>query len=328
MIKKIKIIAFSLIALSCFTIITPKANAMAAWPDIIGLSYKQMMEEVSTTLRATLLAALKQAALQIIVDTVNNAISGVTQAGSLFIQDWEDYLFKTPQGNASAYMNDFFTITTRGKSSGSFASACGGTSFSEWRAAGAIEGMNVEIDFTEWQSDFEEYACGAINMFEDKTWEAYNKFMEPNNNPIAYELQAQSIYQKKLEEEKKSAEAQAIAYGGFIAQKENGMVITPGSLIEGMTISANTIDNIMLANADDVAEMASAVAGKIASTVIKQGVGMARQAVQNKINENICSASQSLRDQLKGLTPNGSLMGNFGIGSLGSSSSGTTCRIR
>lgn len=329
--KKLKIFLFAIILIFNSFAFTPSAKAIS-WPDLIAATYKQAIEVIWEQIQAALVAALKQEAINLINDTVNNLISGTTQAGSMFINDWEDYLFKSPQKEAGAYMNDFFTITTRGKSSGNFQSACGGASFSEWRAAGAKEQIkaSLEIDLTSMQSDFEEWACDATEMFDSGSWEAYNAFMQPNNNPIAYALMTESIYEEKARERREEAAAKAQAYQGFKATEDgNGIVLSPGSIIKDITSSANTTDNEMLANAKDVGEVIGLTVGKIASKVIKQGIGNARKNAQNQINEGICDASQGLRDELKNLTPNGSLPGSIGIGSLGDSSSeSSSCIIQ
>lgn len=325
--KKIKISLFAIILIFNSFVFAP--NAKATWPDIIGFTYGAALDEIKEQIMAALLGALKQAAIDTINETVNNLISGATQSGSLFINDWEDYLYNSPQNEAAAYMNDFFTITTRGKTSGNFQSACGGNSFTEWRTAGAIESTKIGIDATALQPDFEEYACDAIEMFDQGTWDAFNSFMQPNNNPIAYQLIAESVYEKKLREKEEEAKARAIAYQGFKAtETENGIVLTPGSILEEITASANTISDQAIATATNPGEMAGLVVGKIASQVIKQGIGNARQNIQNQINDTICNTSQDLRDALGDLTPNGNLPGGIGIGSLGSSASSEPCILR
>lgn len=326
-----KKIIFSAIILVFIASATPahKASAVMAWPDLGNAFFRTMLDNIMIQIRAAIIGALKKAAIETLSETVNNLVSGTTQAASLFITDWEDYLFRGPTGNTNSYMNDFFTVTTRGKSSGSYSSgACGG-SYSKWRSARA-EKYVLEIDFTEWQDDFEELACTPVDMFADGSWAAYNAFMEPKNNPLAYALMTESVYEKKLREEKEKAAAQANAYSGFIGQKSSDgkTVITPGSIIEGVTVAANTMDNDALANAENAGEIVGIVVGKIATGIIKQGIGNARKNVQNKINDGICDASQSLRDSLKGLTPSGHLLnGKSGLGTLGNSRS-TNCRVR
>lgn len=226
-------------------------------------------------------------------------------------------------------MNDFFTITTRGKNNSGYQGTLCGTNYAEWRTARAKQ-VNAIVDLTDLQSDFEEFACSPVEMFADGTWAGYNAFMKPNNNPILYNLIAESEYEKVLREEEGAALAQAIAYQGYIAQKnkETKYVITPGSTIKDIVTSANTLDNLTIANAKNVGEVAGIVVGKVASNVIKAGIGSARSQLQNKINDGICEGSQSLRDQLKEFTPSGNLMSGFGMGSLGSSKSNSTCVIR
>ncbi len=300
-----------------FFAFAPQAKAYVAWPDIIGFNYKQTLEIVWQQVNGALVSSLKREAAQLVADTTNNLISGVNQAGALFITDWEDYLFRNPDNYTRAYMNDFFTITTRGKTYGNYNSTCG-NSFSEWRTARAKNAVESTIDLTKWQTDYEEIACSYAEMFNDGTWAAYAKATNPNNNPIAYTLFAES--EKANVQQKKEAEARvkAQSYLGFKEQRDgSGNVITPGSLIQGLSIEANSIDMKMIANAHNVGEVAGIVAGKIAGNVIKQGIGNIRKEAQANINNSICDASQSLRDGLRNLTPSGSLLGNFGIGSLG-----------
>lgn len=326
-----KKIIFSTFILALVMSATPghKAQAVMAWPDIGNAFFRTMLDNIGIQIRAAIVGALKKAAIETLSETVNNLVSGTTQATSLFITDWEDYLFSTPQGNTASYMNDFFTVTTRGKSSGSYSSgACDGT-YTEWRSARAKDFV-LEIDYTEWQDDFEELACTPVEMFEDGTWAAFDAFMEPKNNPIAYALMTESVYEKKLKEEEAKAAAQANAYGGFIGQKSSDgkTVITPGSVIEGVTVAANTMDNDALANAENAGEIAGIVVGKIATGIIKQGIGNARKNVQDKINDSICDMSQDLRDQLKEYTPSGNLQnGGSGLSTLGDSES-SKCDVK
>jgi hypothetical protein len=326
--KKIKIFVFGLFLLVSSMTFTPSANAIFSWPDIGNAFIRTMLDNMWIQIRAALVGALKKAAIETMSETVNNLVSGTSQASSLFISDWSDYLFTTPKNNSRQYMNDFFTITTRGKSSGSYSSSrtCGSDNYSNWRTQRA-KGVNVEIDLTDLQDNFEEFACSPVEMFADGSWAAYNAFMSPNNNPLIYAMITEEIAAKKELEEKEKARTQAQAYGGFIGQSKNGLVVTPGSLIKDITAAANTMDNDAIANARNVGEVTGIVVGKIASNVIKQGIGNARQQIQNKINDGICEGSQSLRDQLKELTPDGNLMSGFGMGSLGNTKGSSTCRL-
>lgn len=326
--KKIKILVFALILAISSVNFAPKAHAIFSWPDIGNAFIETMLENMWIQIRAALVGALKKAAIDTMSETVNNLVSGVSQAGSLFISDWSDYLFTMPKNKSKQYMNDFFTITTRGKGSGSYSSSktCGTQNYTKWRTERA-KGVNVEINLTSLQDNFEEFACSPVEMFGEGSWAAYNAFMSPNNNPIMYSLIAEEMAIKKEQEEREKAQVQAIANQGFISQSNNGLVITPGSLIKDLTAAANTMDNDAIANARNVGEVAGIVVGKIASNVIKQGIGNARQQIQNKINEGICDGAQSLRDQLKELTPDGNLMSGFGMGSLGNTRGSSTCRI-
>lgn len=321
--KKI-IFSLTLVALTFSFIPTNKAQAYTSWPDFGGNFFGNMLDQVFVQVQAAIVGALKKAAIETVSETINNLVSGVTKEASLFISDWEDYLFNAPHANTKNSMNDFFTLTTRGRSSGNYASGTCGKVYSKWRTERAKQ-MTVEIDLTSLQDTYQEYACDAIGMFSDGSWAAYNAFMEPRNNPLMFALIAEEVALRKEEEEKAKAQAQAIANQGFISKTtEEGYVITPGSLIQGLTLAANTIDNDAIASAKNIGEVVGLVVGKIASGVIKQGIGNARAQVQSQINNGICDMTDQLGDQLDKFRPGKGFSIGFGLGSLGTSN--TSCR--
>ncbi|MFA6183512.1 MAG: hypothetical protein WC682_00240 [Parcubacteria group bacterium] len=321
-----KIIFHTLLLVSIISFVPSyKAQAYVAWPDIGNAFMRTMLNEMWIQIRAAIIGALKKEAINTISETINGLVGGNAQEEALYVQDWADYLFQTPTQNTNLYMNDFFTLTNRGQSSGSYTSSSGSSSsYSEWRSEGA-KYLTESPDYTELQSDYEEYASDAASMFDDGNWAAYDAFWQLNNNPIAYELQAEAIYMDKLAEEEKIASDQAQAYSGFKAKKsDDGTVITPGSTIEGLTVAANTVDNDAIANARNIGEIAGIVVGKIASNVIKQGIGNARKNSGSSSSNTCDSSSSSLKDQLNNYSSSGNTKnGNSGLGTLGTSSNST-----
>jgi len=116
--KKIKVLFFSFLIVSFgfFNVSCAKADTWGANFGAEGMG--QMMDMIQEMIHGVIMGALKQAAVQTINDSVNNLISGTTTAGSMFISDWEGYLQIGPQRENALYMNDFFTMTTRGRASG------------------------------------------------------------------------------------------------------------------------------------------------------------------------------------------------------------------
>lgn len=330
MIKKYKKIIFTAtLLIFCFTLVPQKnVQAYVAWPDIGGAFFRTMLDQLWIQIRAALIGALKKKAIDTLSETVNDLVGGDSGEDALFVTDWEDYLFKTPEKDTNSYMNDFFTLTSRGRSSGSYSSSSNSTdssSYSEWRSELA-KSMVETPDYTELQDDFTEYADSVEEMFDDGTWAAYNAFMQPNNNPISYALITQALYSKKLEEEKEEAATKAESYDGFKGKEgDNGNVITPGSVIEGLTVAANTMDNDAIANARNLGEVAGIVVGKIASNVIKEGLGNSKNNQSNSNDSSDSCNSQSnnnddMQDQLDSYTPDGNIRdNNSGLGSFGDS---------
>ncbi|MDH4329933.1 MAG: hypothetical protein OEV93_00040 [Candidatus Moranbacteria bacterium] len=320
-----KIVIVFIVVFFCFA---PTQKSMAWYGETTAnFAAQRIFDEV----KEALVSALRTAAIEMINDTVNNLISGATQTSALFITDWEEYLFSSPKARSSMYMNDFFTVTNRGRSSSSgYASGCGKDNFTKWRSAGARQSTDIVVDWSNLQSDFEEYACSVQNAIEEGGWAAFDALFEPNNFPPAYALIAEDIKSQRQEELEKEAEIQAIAYHGYKATvgSDGKTVLTPGSLTKDIQADSLAMSGESLANADSVGGVVGATVGKILTSVIKQGVGNAQKNAQQAINEKICSSFQNISDELGNLSPDGSLFGDLGIGSLGRTSSSGGCTLR
>lgn len=313
-----------ILLLSVMFLMSSTENASAQWGADFAVS---AAEEIKREVISAITEGLKQAAIEMLNDTVDNAIAGVTQAGALFIIDWEDYLFSSPALETSIFMNDFFAISTRGKESSlNYRSDCG-VNYTQWRNARAKGNAELVIDFSEWQSDFEDYACGAANMFANGTWEAMDALFDPNNNPLGYDLAAEGMKAKKKNQAEDAALAAGIAYQGFKATKgsDGETIITPGSITKDIKSNTLNISNMSLANADRPGEVAGAFVGKIVASVIRRGIGKMQQNIQEKINDKICEASQSLYDELGNLVPE---QDSYGLGNLGRTGKKGRCMIR
>ena len=81
------------------------AWAVAEWQDI----QRQIM--------AAITGAFKQAVGQVMNTQITAMIGGGSGKGPMFITNWQTFLVSDPQKQTNVYMNDFFSMSTRGRNS-------------------------------------------------------------------------------------------------------------------------------------------------------------------------------------------------------------------
>ncbi|MFC1622823.1 hypothetical protein ACFL2R_03760 [Patescibacteria group bacterium] len=322
----------SVLIVASLMVYAPQKASAGVWGEALagnGMNavVSQMMDVIYDQIQAALVQALKQAAIEMITDTINNMIAGTSEAGAKFITNWEDYLFNGPKTQTSLYMNDFFSITAQGRSGANYRSSCG-ASFSDWRNSFAKNQVEVRIDLSKLKSDFEDVACDAAEMFEDGTWEAFDVFMRSKNNPTSFSMMADGVKEERERKFEKQAEVQSIAYQGFTASfsDDGKFVLTPGSTIKDIESHVNELPGDALVNAEKPGEIVGAIVGQLVGSVIKQGIGNIQGNIQSQINQQICNASGMLQDELDRFAPSGEGGFGYGIGSLGETS-GDECNL-
>ena len=76
-------------------------------------------------IQETMLASLKQSAIQMVSNQVDRFISGVSGNGARFITNWKDYLVDSPKRTARAYANDYISQAFAGRGMSNYRSTSG-----------------------------------------------------------------------------------------------------------------------------------------------------------------------------------------------------------
>lgn len=314
-----------------FSLSFGKCQAAAAWPDIIGASYKSMLDEMRYQIHGAILGALKQAAIQTINTTIGNLIStGGKSGGPMFVSNWKDFLYEEPLQETEIYMNDFFDDITGGKSNLS-----NYQNVDEWESMGqyfggeypeGVLGANTiregvvkgDISWNEIQQNYEnylvqqakkmtteasipktnmrEYVSDPSQMFKTGNWRAFSAFISnPANNPFGFTLISQDQFYSELSKNQEAKKTQGIAYKGFLPQKSGSSIVTPGSTIADIQSQVEDLGNKILAAAETPAEVITSLVTKLVTKTIRQGIGQVQQKVQREIN----SATSNFSKQIK-----------------------------
>lgn len=285
--------------------LAPKTNAF--WGEFVQEQFHFVLLEVRETIKGALMGSLKQQAVVMLNNQVDSLIGGGSGGEAAFITDWEDYLINQPENQTQVYMNDYLTQVTSGRGSQS-----------GYSSEGFIEG------FTGAFTNCLDRYCAMIlsnarnslrlllskllpkrinvprltyercpgEMFISNSFKDLNRYLSGINNPWAFDINVQNEYQKKLEREKEIQRTKAIAYAGFKGTTgEDGSVTYPGSLTKENTANAQNVGNMVIATAQSVPEVITAVVSQIMTRAQRGFSGTLRNAQKDTSTQSRIDAS-------------------------------------
>ena len=218
-------VVFVLLFIGTLILSTPRAQAGGEWgiSDAVATNLFDSMRDI---ISGTLLSAYKIVAVEVLNSRVGQLVSGGSMHGRpLVITNYNDFLYRAPAQRTGLFMNDFFTLTTRGKAYGSNYIPFGGyNNFRGNYSAYLISvGQQSIMESTGVNMvNLEEYIPSPELMFAQGDWRAFNAFFSnPANNPYGYALQAQQAYQQKLAMEQEQARIKAMSGGGYLPVEKN-----------------------------------------------------------------------------------------------------------
>ncbi len=303
-------VVFVLVFVSFGFFVSPQAARADYWGSSYYAEYaKQIMEVIARTIEGALLGALKAAAIQMLNQQVGQLIGGGGSSGqALFITNYNDFLYQGPAQQAELYMNDFFTMTTRGKGSSANYSGVGESGGIGGNYASYLVSVGKQATVQSGAprtTNLEEYTASPQAMFAEGDWRAFNAFFSnPANNPFGYSLQAEQAYQNKLAQEQQIALAKK-SEGGFLPSQQGNTVVAPAGVIQAAQIQVQNLPNTFLASASNpeelIAGVVAAMANKMISGLIQNGIGQVQSNIQretgNVQNQIDSSLNQELRSQ-------------------------------
>ncbi len=280
--------------IGALTFSVPRAQA-GAWGEPTEANIMLFtMQRIERQIEGALLSALKIAAIEVMNSQVGQLVTGGggTQ-GPLFITNYNDFLYRTPAQRTNLFMNDFFTLTTRGKAYGSNYIGVGSNDNLAGNYGAYLESVgrqaileNTAINVI----NLDEYAPNPELMFANGDWRAFNAFFSnPANNPYGYALQTQQFYQQRLAMEQEQARILAGSAGGFLPNQRNGTVLTPAASIQSIVTDVSTLANRVVTGATNPAELAGgiilAVGNRMMKNLIQRGLGEMQAKLHNEIGK-------------------------------------------
>lgn len=296
----------------------------AFWPAdwALNASLDTMLKELKESIKRAAIAALKEEAARTINETVNNAIYQGTGTGAMFITNWEDFLINEPQRKADIYINDLISNSYKGRemynyvssssSSGFFSSANGNQKVAGASAMreGVIKGVSssstsgsdigiVMENVKKRIFDTSIQACPLTNLSGAYTKSNWIDFEISISTPTCTEIGAYQVFKpiqlSRLEQEAKMSSDQAIAGQGYRPAMSGNTVITPAITIAAIKAQAEDIGNKIIASANSIPEVITALVTRMAVKTIQQGIGQAGSYARREINSKVNNVAREVR---------------------------------
>lgn len=333
--KTIFSILLSFFLLSNIFVFYPKKAE--AWDAIPGHIVDNAMDEILAVIKGITLAAVKQAAVEMILEETEKFMDDVTGIGTRFITDWQDYLVDLPERETTKFMNDYLSGITQGRSSSRYRNQSVGTILSyeksyegfggrdsyEFALAekARAEGDNTDLQqYTAYNRDavlenigksiIEDdgtmdvtYHKDAGAMFDDGNFGNMSVYLSGINNPWSFSYHIQQKKNAYLEQKKDQQRTVSQAYNGFNGQTEEGMVTRPGILDAWLKINSEDVGNKVIASANTIYEAIVSAVTQAITRSIKQGVGAVKSRAQREIGNVRKKATSQLKSKVKDYGP-------------------------
>lgn len=302
---------FSISIFSMVSFSAPQAKADIWFIGAVWEALGEVFDQLGELIKGMMLGALKSAATQVLNDQINRLVGGTSAGKALFITNYQSFLYQEPLQKTNLYMNDFFTLSTRGTGASANYISVGDTgglggSYSSYLIQQAKQ-ATVDSSQSQPQMTLDQYTASPQQMFQEGDWRAFNSFFSnPANNVFGYTIMAEQQYQSKLssEQQARAVESQS---SGYIGSKKNGNIVAPAATIESLAGNVQSIGPSLIASATNMQEfIASAVAaaaGQMVNKLIQQGVGQVQANIQKEVNSVKSEVGNAQNDAVRGGGP-------------------------
>ncbi len=276
------------------TSFTPQTHAWWLISDIIGDLATNLLGTLKEQLNGALAATIKAAAMSAMSSQVGQMIGGKSTSDALMISDWGDFLYQRPAAQAQLNLNDFYSISTRGKFAsanylgvGDSSSNVAGnyTNYLVSQAQQSIgseaSGNNIGISY-----DLDSFTASPELLFAEGDYRGLNALISnPANNPFGYTLSATAYYARQMNMGIEQAKVKAQS-SGFLGKEVNGRTITPAATVETMLSDVQNIGNNVIAAAENPGILTGVIqvaVNKIVTNMIQKGVGKIQANIDKEI---------------------------------------------
>lgn len=270
---------------------------------------KHTMETIRDHIRGVVLGAAKAQMIEMVNRQVGLLIGGGAGGRPYFITNYTDFLYRTPAQKTTIYMNDFFTLNTRGKFSQANYLGAGNVRGALNNYPGYLMalGKKATIDKVPCVYNLDEYTATPESPFQGQhPFRTLDAFVgNPCNNASGYVMEAEKAFQenKFMEEQIAAVQAQS---SGFLGVEKNGTLITPAGAIEALSsMNVQNMGNVITSatNPAELSGVISAVVNRSITRLVRWGIGTVETNIQNQVGAVRQQVNTAVRDATRQLGP-------------------------
>lgn len=274
---KRKLIA-AVLLISLLFVFFPRPTHADIWGESIfaAMGFKQMLEQMWQRIHETLVAALKTAAIKMILSQLNGMMGG-GKTGVGPIGDWRQFIYGSAQQYSMQQTSSFFKTMSSG-TPGPLAQRI----ITPAQQAVMTDPFSMKPDLQNYVRE------GRADMifqpgYAQNQWVAFDQAMRPQNDLAFMYMRGIDTKQSSYNTQAKVKEAEGVAGAGFQSKKsggtpgnpDSGKIETPGSSQKDISskIQGSPVDRITAAQS--MPDVIAAMVSQVLAQMLNKGMSMA-----------------------------------------------------
>lgn len=274
--KNKKVIFMIIIAFFIFIRPTPaeaKANAVWGLLNVLGDTYKQLLEEIFLAVRDSAASAAKMAAIQQTTSTINSLLYDGSSS-ERNIGNYYDFMIEQPEEDAVIYAETFLTDAMRGTASSDYSGGGGGALLGDSIEA-AGQQMLTQLQNTDTPTISYEDECTGDDFFADGNYKCFGAIMDNTLNiPTGMAMEVDKAYDEKKKTEQIIQESKA-GFSGVLPDinEDTGDIKLVSSVVEEIQLQQIKLPLQALATGDTkvFSSVIKGVAASMMMEIVKNG---------------------------------------------------------
>ena len=274
-----------IIILSFFFFSSPRTQA--AWIPGLDPGIDNVLEELRLNIKGIVVGTLKQQGIRTLTVQINSFAGGKGGEAS-FVLNWEDAIINQPKNKTIVQMNDYLSKVTGGRNS-----------YKNYITEGFSGPSNYFADLSNSVRTLDApdlkvtYEGDPLQMFDSNNFKNLEKWNSGINNRYMFEITFNQKQRETKEEITLATQTDKIANEGFngVEGDGDGNITSPGILSKEMIANAQDLPNKVLASAETIPEVTSALVSLVINRTFTQGFSGVQRYISKKESANNRSES-------------------------------------
>ena len=262
-------------------------KTQAAWIPGLDPGIDNVLEELRLNIKGIIVGTLKQQGIRTLTAQINNFAGGKGGEAS-FVVNWEDAIINQPRNKTIVQMNDYLSKVTNGRNS-----------YKSYITEGFSGPSNYFADLSNSVRTLDApdlkvtYEGDPLQMFDGNNFKKLEEWNSGINNRYMFKVAFDEKERETKENITLATQTDKIANEGFNGVQGDGEdnITSPGILSKEMIANAQDLPNKVLASAETIPEVTSALVSLVINRTFTQGFSSVQKHLSKKESANNRSES-------------------------------------